>query len=90
MDKQPLEFESRNLNKQKFDQINQKLLDKDWNGLLTLEDVNVNFDIFCSNLKDIMDATAPQKTFCVFGKRRFVEPWMTTGREESTCKKLRL
>ena len=63
MDKQPLEFESRNLNKQKFNQINQNLLSKDWNGLLTSEDLNVNFDICCNHLKDTMDAIAPLKTF---------------------------
>ena len=61
-DKQPLEFESHVLNKTKLKQINRKLRNTDYNGLLNSDDVNQNFDRFTTEIALIMDTEAPIKT----------------------------
>ena len=46
-DKSPIEFESRRVNEDKINQINQKLHDVDWNENLNSNDCNTNFSKFC-------------------------------------------
>ena len=59
------------------------------NGILTSDNVNINLDVFCNALKVTMDMVAPVKSVQISGKR-FIEPWMTSGLEESSRKKQRL
>ena len=56
----------------------------DWNGILNSADCSVNFESFCMKVKTTMDSIAPIKHVSILGKRRFVEPWMTTGLETAS------
>ena len=89
-DNTPIEFESRNLSEEKILQINNELKQVDWNGQLNSNNCNINFNTFCSEIKMAMDRVAPIKLIRISGKRRFIEPWLTTGLERSsrTLKKL--
>ena len=51
-----------NLNAKKIGEINDGLNNIDWNGILTLEDVNTNFNSLCDYVKKTMDEIAPLKT----------------------------
>ena len=62
LDREPLVFESRNLNERKLKAINQQLMSIDWNSILTSDNVNINFDVFCNTLKDTTDMVAPVKS----------------------------
>ena len=84
--KSPLEFKSRNLNARKIEVINDTLRNKDWNGLLNSTDCSSNFDKFCDILHETMEDVAPLRTFRISVRRRFVEPWMTTGLENTMRK----
>ena len=84
LNKEPLEFTSRDLNEQKLRLINEKLHDIDWNGSLTSSDVNLNFDYLSNSIDRVTDEIAPVK---ISAKRRFVEPWMSTSLEQSAAKK---
>ena len=86
-DKEPLEFESRNLNSKRMSEINDKLSTIDWNGILTSNDVNINFNILCDCINTAMDTVAPVKTMHISSKQRFVKPWMTPALKESARKK---
>ena len=83
-DKSPIEFESRNLNAHKIAKINENLKSIDWNGLLNQNDCNTNFDVFCMSINTLMDTIAPKKKKRISGRRRFIEPWLTTGLEGSS------
>ena len=87
LNKEPLEFTSRNLNEQKLILINEKLHDIDWNGNLTSSDVNLNFNYLSNSIDRVMDEIAPRHIVKISAKRRFVEPWMTTSLEQSANKK---
>ena len=87
LNKEPLEFISRNLNERKLSQINEKLSNVDWVGNLRSQDVNQNFDCLNDIINMTMDEIAPRHTVKVSPKRRFVEPWMTTSLEHSANKK---
>ena len=87
LNKEPLEFTSRNPNGQKLKLINEKLHDIDWNGNLTSSDVNLNFDYLSNSIDRVMDEIAPRCTVKISAKRRFVEPWMSTSLEQSANKK---
>ena len=79
-----MEFTSRNLNAKKLVQT------IDWNGVLTLADVSINFILLSDTIGSIMDDIAPRQTVRISGKQRFAEPWMTTALEQSAHKKHRL
>ena len=85
-DKTPIEYTSRKLNDAKIKSINNKLCQKDWNGILNSEDVNANFDVLCSEIEETMEAEAPLQTVKISGNRGFQEPWLTTGIETASCK----
>ena len=87
LNKEPLEFMSRNLNEHKLILINEKLHDIDWNGNLTSSDVNLNFNYLSDSIDRVMDEIAPRCIVKISAKRRFVEPWMTTSLEQSANKK---
>ena len=80
-DKSPIEFDSRNLTDDKISRIKSELMRVDWNGTLNNDDCSVNFENFCTKLNMIMDNIAPIKHIRISGKRRFVEPWMSTSLE---------
>ena len=54
--------------------------------MLNTTDCNKNFNTFLSILSDTMDKHAPLKTVKISGKRKFCEPWMTTGIETASRK----
>ena len=87
LNKEPLEFISRNLNERKLSQINEKLSNVDWVGTLRAQDVNQNFNCLNDTINMTMDEIAPRHTVKVSPKHRFVEPWMTTSLEHSANKK---
>ena len=60
-DKKPLCFESRSLTDAKLEEIKKDLKAYNWNGLLRSDDVNKNFDKFCTMLNNTMDKVAPIK-----------------------------
>ena len=86
MDKTPIEFKSQKLNKDKITRIKNKMFNTDWNVLLSNTDCNTNFNIFCDHLNSVMETVAPLVAVKIAGKRRFVEPWMTTGLESTIMK----
>ena len=84
-DKSPIEFDSRILTDDKISRIKAKLMHVDWNGTLNNnEDFSVNFENFCIKLNMIMYSIAAIKHVRILGKRRFAEPWMTTGLETAS------
>ena len=87
LNKEPLEFISRNLNEKKLSQINEKLSNVDWVGTLRAQDVNQNFSCLNNIINMTIDEIAPRHTVKVSPKHRFVEPWMTTSLERSANKK---
>ena len=87
LDRKPIEFNSRGLTDDKLRIIKHKLHRVDWIGELNSNDVNTNFDHFVPITNEKMDEVAPEKLVRISGKRRFVEPWMTIGIEESVKKK---
>ena len=88
--KEPIEFKSRKLTEANFAIIRCSLNQVDWNGILNSNDCNENFNIFSEILEAKIEETAPLRTIKITGKRRFQEPWLTTGIETSgrTCRKL--
>ena len=52
VDKTPIEYTSKKLNDDKIKNINNRLNDKDWNGILNSKDVNINFDMMCTVLEE--------------------------------------
>ena len=90
MDKTPIEFKSRKLNKDKITRIKNILFNTDWNVHLSNMDCNTNFNIFCDHLNAVMETVAPLVVVKITGKRRFVEPWMTTGLESTIMKNKKL
>ena len=89
-DKNPIEFLSRKLNDEKIKKINAKLHDIDWNGNLNSEDCNINFNKPFDLLHHVMDEVSPIVQIRISGKRRYTEPWMTTGIETSNQQNLKL
>ena len=90
MDKTAIEFKSQKLNNDKITRIKNKLFNTDWNILLSNMDCNTNFNAFCDQLNSVMEAVAPLVAVKITGKRRFVEPWMTTGLETTIMKNKKL
>ena len=69
--------------------IKSKLKSIDWNGHLNSENCNTNFETFHRILEETMNQEAPKKLIRISGKRRYSEPWMTTGIESSRkCQQL--
>ena len=75
--KEPLYFETQNLNDKKLATVKSMLYDVDWMTLLCAKTCSENFDIFCKKVKDTLDLVAPIKEVRISSKRRYVEPWMT-------------
>ena len=48
--------------------------------------MNVNFNTLCLEIEETMEAEAPLQTARICGKRRFQEPWLTTGIETASHK----
>ena len=90
MDRRPTEFNSRVLTEDKLNLIRDALHRVHWTGELNNTDVNTNFNRFVQIIKEKLDEVAPVKLVRISGRRHFVEPWMTTGIEESSkkCKEL--
>ena len=88
LNKEPLEFKSQNLTQSKIEQINQKLIQTDWTGLLNALDCNENFNRFHGRTQEVMNEIAPLKVFKISARCRYVEPWMMKGLEKATKKKL--
>ena len=86
VDKSPLIYQSRRLTNKKINTIKQLLRETDWNGILNNDNSNENFDLFTNELTNIMDSVVPIVTIRISGRRKFTEPWMTTGIETSTKK----
>ena len=86
VDKSPLIYQSRRLTDDKINTIKNLLREADWNGILNNDDSSVNFDKFNNTLATIMDSIAPIVTIRISGRRKFAEPWMSTGIETSTRK----
>ena len=74
----------------KFAAIRKGLNQVDWNGTLNSDNCDTNFNTCCNILENKLDEVEPVKTIRISGKRRFQEPWLTTGLETTsrTCKKL--
>ena len=58
-DKSQIEFESRRLNEDKINEINQKIHDVDWNGNLNNDNCSTNFSKFCKLFQTTMDEVSP-------------------------------
>ena len=84
MDKSPIEFDSRNLTKEKISRIKTELMHVDWNGILNSDDCHENFERFCNKVKATMDDIAPVKHVRISRKCHFADPWMTTGLETAS------
>ena len=65
-DKTPIEYSSHKLNDVK--QIHHKLRQKDWNGILNSDDVNINFSYLTDEIEDTMNMEAPIQTVHISGK----------------------
>ena len=87
LNKDPLEFVTRNLNDHKLNLINEKLYDIDWNGNLTSSNVNSTFNFLSDTFDRILDDVAPKCVVKISAKRRYAEPWMTKSLEHSANKK---
>ena len=83
-DKSSIEFDSRNLTKEKISRLKTELMHVDWNGILNSDDCSENFERFYSKVKDTMDDIAPIRHVRISGKHHFAEPWMTTGLETAS------
>ena len=85
-----IEFESRCLSETKISKIKKRLDKVDWHGTLNSDSSSNNFDTLMRTINAIMDQEAPVRTIRRSGKQRFVEPWITTGLDNSakTVRKL--
>ena len=88
--KDPLQFKSRKLTEDKIQNIKDELKQKDWNGILRSDNVNINFDNFCTELDTTMEKFAPIKEVRISWKRKYIEPWMSKPVERAAqrCKYL--
>ena len=68
LNKEPLEFTSRNLNAKKSALVNNRMQTIDWNGVLTSADVNINFNLLSDTIGSVMDNIAPRQTVRMSGK----------------------
>ena len=86
----PITFKSRCLDDKKLKQVNADLMKVDWIGILNGTTCDEKFNQFSGNVDQILDKIALVKEVRISAKRRFTEPWMTCGLEQSSCKKIRL
>ena len=89
-DSEPITFNSRCLDEKKLKQVNADLMTVDWIGILNGTTCDEKFNQFSEKVDQILDKTAPVKEVRISAKRRFVEPWMTHGLEQSSRKKMKL
>ena len=82
-DKAPLEFESRDLNEIKINQIKNELYKVNWLSDLYGADSSENFNKFSLIVKETMDKISPVKKVRISSKQKYVESWMTRGLEKS-------
>ena len=73
INKELLKFKSRCLNESNVRDINHRLMQKDWIGLLTGTTSNDKFDTFTSIVSETIEV-GPLKTVRISAKRRYVEP----------------
>ena len=88
-DKTPLEFKRRWLNEERLNMIKNSLLLKNWTGLLNSENVDTNFNTFCTVVSNTMDVFTPLVDIRFSAKRKYVEPMMTPSLEKASTKKLK-
>ena len=86
-DSEPITFNSRCLDEKKLKQVNADLMKVDWIGILNGTTCDEKFNQFSEKLDQILDKIAPVKEVRISAKRRFIEPWMTRGLEQSSRKK---
>ena len=84
LNKDPLSFKSRCLNKTKLKVVNRHLVEKDWIGLLNGPTSSMKFDQFNNMVNAVLDNIAPEKVVKISAKHCYVEPWMTKGLEEAS------
>ena len=89
-DSEPITFNSQCLDEKKLKQVNADLMKVDWIGILNGTMCDEKFNQFSEKLDQILDKIAPVKEVRISAKRRFIEPWMTHGLEQSSHKKMRL
>ena len=89
-DSEPITFNSQCLDDKKLKQVNADLMKVDWIGILNGTMFDEKFNQFSEKIDQILDKIAPVKEVRISAKRRFIEPWMTRGLEQSSCKKIRL
>ena len=83
-DSEPITFNSRCLDEKKLKQVNADLMTVDWIGILNGTTCDEKFNQFSKKVDQILDKTAPVKEVRISAKKRFVEPWMTHGLEQSS------
>ena len=66
--KEPLYFESHNLNDAKLARIKHKLFEVDWLSLLKNGTCSENFESLCNKVKEIMDTVTPVKEIRISSK----------------------
>ena len=59
-------------------------------NVLNGKDSNENFNKFKDKLNQVMDDVSPLKTIYISGNRCYTEPWMSSGLEVSSKKKIKL
>ena len=89
-DSEPITFNSRCLDDKKLKQVNADLMKVDWIGILNGTMCDEKFNQFSEKIDQILDKIALVKEVRISAKRRFTEPWMTHGLEQSSRKKMRL
>ena len=89
-DSELITFNIRCLDEKKLKQVNPDLMKVDWIGILNGTTCDEKFNQFGEKLDQILDKIAPVKEVRISAKRRFIEPWMTRGLEQSSHKKMKL
>ena len=89
-DSEPITFNSLCLDDKKLKQVNADLMKVDWIGILNGTMYDEKFNQFSEKIDQILDKIARVKEVRISAKRRFIEPWMTRGLEQSSRKKIRL
>ena len=70
---------TRTIDQNKCNNINNKLHEVDWNGLLHDKCANEAYICFQTKARNILDTEAPTKTLRIQPSRILREPWMSPG-----------
>ena len=84
--KKALTIKTRTIDPIKCNNINSKLQEVDWIGLLQDKCANEAYIGFQTKVKSILDIEAPTKTFKIQSSRILREPWMSPGLLKCTKK----